>query len=118
MSTTDKKIMDKLGWLVLVLVVVFVVLAIRVGLIQSVEGDRYKDILSQRTIKTDTVFANRGNVYAASGDLLATTMSKYTVRMDVMAAVANKNFKDKEVNALSDSLSICLVSRQAIIGTI
>lgn len=62
-------------------------------------------MLSQRTIKTDTVFANRGNVYAASGDLLATTMSKYTVRMDVMAAVANGKFVDKEVSALSDSLS-------------
>lgn len=104
MSTTDKNIIDKLGWLVLMLAVFFVVLAIRVGFIQSIEGEKYKEILSQRTIKTDTIFANRGNIYAASGDLLATTMSKYTVRMDVVAAHQNGMF-DKEVNALSDSLS-------------
>ncbi|MGY6649004.1 penicillin-binding protein [Wenyingzhuangia sp. IMCC45574] len=105
MSATDKKIIDRLGWLVLGLAVCFVVLAIRVGLIQTVEGDKYKDILSSRTIKTDTIFANRGNVYAASGDLLATTMSKYTVRMDVVSAVKNKKF-DEGVNALADSLAV------------
>lgn len=106
MSATDKKIMDRLGWLVLGLAVCFVVLAIRVGLIQTVEGDKYKDILSNRTIKTDTIFANRGNVYAATGDLLATTMSKYTVRMDVVTAVENKKFDKESVNALADSLSV------------
>lgn len=95
--------MDKLGWLVLVLAVSFVVLAIRVGFIQSVEGPYYKKISQQRTIKTDTVFANRGNIYATGGDLLATTMSKYTVRLD-MVTIENDVF-EKNINALSDSLS-------------
>ncbi|NIJ44142.1 cell division protein FtsI (penicillin-binding protein 3) [Wenyingzhuangia heitensis] len=104
MSTTKKSIVDRLGWLVVLLTVLFVVLAVRVGFIQSVEGARYRKISAQRTIKTDTVFANRGNIYATSGDLLATTMSKYTVRLDLVS-VKNDVF-EKNINALSDSLSV------------
>ena len=37
------------------------------------------------TIRKDTIYANRGNVYAADGNLLATSMSKFTIRMDVVA---------------------------------
>ena len=104
MSTTEKSIVDKLGWLVLVLAVLFVVLIVRVGFIQSVEGEYYRKISVQRTIKTDTIFANRGNIYATGGNLLATTMSKYTVRLD-MVTIENKIFEEN-INALSDSLSV------------
>ncbi|GGF62112.1 penicillin-binding protein [Wenyingzhuangia marina] len=104
MSTTEKSIVDKLGWLVLVLAVLFVVLIVRVGFIQSVEGEYYRKISVQRTIKTDTIFANRGNIYATGGNLLATTMSKYTVRLD-MVTIENKVFEEN-INALSDSLSV------------
>lgn len=104
MSTTEKSIVDKLGWLVLVLAVLFVVLIVRVGFIQSVEGAYYRKMSVQRTIKTDTIYANRGNIYATGGNLLATTMSKYTVRLD-MVTIENKIFEEN-INALSDSLSV------------
>jgi len=106
LSTEKTHIIDRLGWVVLLLVLSFFVLAIRVGYIQSVEGAYYKKISTQRTIKTDTIFANRGNIYATGGDLLATTMSKYTVRLD-MVSIKNKIFED-HINALSDSLSSLL----------
>ncbi|MGY5352449.1 penicillin-binding transpeptidase domain-containing protein [Wenyingzhuangia sp. IMCC45533] len=106
MSTTGKNIVDRLGWLVLLLTVLFGVLAIRVGYIQSAEGAYYRKISKQRTIKTDTIFANRGNIYATGGNLLATTMSKYTVRLD-MVTIKNHVFEEN-INALSDSLSALL----------
>ncbi len=104
MSITEKNIVNRLGWVVLVLTLLFVVLAIRVGYIQSVEGAYYQKISKQRTIKTDTIFANRGNIYATDGNLLATTMSKYTVRLD-MVTIKNSVFEEN-INALSDSLSV------------
>ena len=104
MSTTQKGITDKLGWLVLLLAMLFIVLIIRVGYIQSVEGAYYKKISAQRTIKTDTIFANRGNVYATGGNLLATTMSRYTVRLDMVTI--NSDVFEANINALSDSLSV------------
>ncbi len=106
MSTTEKSILDRLGWLVFILAGLFVLLAFRVGYIQFVEGERYKAISKQRTIKTDTILGNRGNIYATDGNLLATTMSKYTVRLD-MVSIKNEVFEEN-INALSDSLSVLL----------
>ncbi|MDB4297752.1 transpeptidase family protein [Flavobacteriaceae bacterium] len=106
MSTTKKGIIDKLGWLVFILAGLLVTLFFRVGYIQSAQGDYYKKISKQRTIKTDTIFANRGNVYATGGNLLATTMSKYTIRLDLVTI--DNNVFESNVNALSDSLSVLL----------
>lgn len=68
-------------------VMTFLLLAIiaRVVDLQYVNGEKYKLLSSELTLKQDTIFANKGNVYASDGNLLATSMSKFTIRMDVMA---------------------------------
>jgi cell division protein FtsI (penicillin-binding protein 3) len=76
----------------------------RVVNIQYVQGEKYKKLATDLTLKQFTIKANKGNVYAADGNLLATSMSKYTIRMDVMAAVNNKVF-EKNIAALSKELS-------------
>ena len=103
MSTSPKHIVNRLGWLVFGLAVLFSVLVMRVAYIQFVEGAYYKKISKQRTIKTDTIYANKGNVYAANGNLLATTMAKYTVRLDV-TVIENRLF-ESQLDVLCDSLS-------------
>ena len=67
------------------------------------EGDRYRELSTELTIKQDTIFANKGNVYAADGNLLATSMSKFTIRMDVLAV--DGNVFEENVGALSLELS-------------
>ena len=76
----------------------------RVVNIQYVQGEKYKKLSTELTIKQDTIRANKGNVYAADGNLLATSMSKFTIRMDVVAAVKNRAF-EKNVAGLSKELS-------------
>lgn len=71
--------------------------------IQFVEGKKYKALSTELTIKQDTVYANKGNVYASDGNMLATSMSKFTIRMDVVA-VDNEEF-EKNVVSLSKELS-------------
>lgn len=71
--------------------------------IQYVHGDTYRQISLEETQKPFTIYANKGNVYAADGNLLATSMSKFTIRMDVMS-VDSKVF-ERDVRALSQSLS-------------
>jgi len=69
----------------------------RVINIQYVQGEKYKKLSTELTIRQDTIYANKGNVYAADGNLLATSMSKFTIRMDVVAVDGNvfeKNFID------------------------
>ena len=72
--------------------------------IQYVQGDKYKKLSTDLTFKQDTIRANKGNVYAADGNLLATSMSKYTIRMDVVAV--DSNVFEKNFVALSKELSI------------
>ncbi|WP_452222389.1 penicillin-binding protein [Lacinutrix salivirga] len=73
-------------------------------IIQFVEGDKYKTIADNRTIKNVTIPANRGNVYSVNGNLLATSIPKYDIRIDALAS-KEKTFKDN-IKALSDSLSV------------
>lgn len=80
-----------------------VAIVFRVVNLQYVQGEKYRDLATELTIKQDTVYANKGNVYAADGNLLATSMSKFTIRMDVVAV--DKNTFEKEVKNLSRALA-------------
>jgi len=75
----------------------------RVFTIQYSEGDKYRKLSTELTIKQDTIYANKGNVYAADGNLLATSMSKFTIRMDAVAV--DGGVFEKNVAALSRELS-------------
>lgn len=81
----------------------FIVIIGRIVNIQYVQGDKYRKLSVENTIKNDTIFSNRGNVYAADGNLLATSMYKYTIRMDLVAV--KSSVFEKNINALSNSLS-------------
>ncbi|MEO6346621.1 MAG: penicillin-binding protein [Aquaticitalea sp.] len=71
--------------------------------IQFVQGDKYRNLAEKRTIKDVIIPANRGNVYASDGSLLATSIPKYDIRFDALTP-SSKTF-DANVKALSDSLS-------------
>ena len=74
--------------------------------LQYVKGERYKKMAIERNIKNDTIAANRGNVYASDGNLLATSVSSYTVRMDPVS-VRERDF-EKYIAALTKELSTML----------
>ncbi|MBG7630571.1 MAG: transpeptidase family protein [Bacteroidetes bacterium] len=71
--------------------------------IQFVDGEKYRGISEQLTIKHDTIYANKGSVFSADGSLLATSMSQYEIRMDVMTV--NAEVFEKNVKSLSVELS-------------
>ncbi len=71
--------------------------------IQVVEGDKYRELAMARTEKMFTIAPKRGNLYSDDGSLLATSVSRYTIRFDAVT-VANKDFEEN-VKALSDSLA-------------
>jgi cell division protein FtsI (penicillin-binding protein 3) len=70
--------------------------------IQWVEGDYYRQLAKERTVKNFVIPANRGNVYSSDGSLLATSIPEYTIRFDAVAP--SKETFDKYVKPLSDSL--------------
>tara|TARA_R110002073_G_scaffold40547_5_gene115205 strand:- start:345009 stop:346934 length:1926 start_codon:yes stop_codon:yes gene_type:complete len=71
--------------------------------IQFVDGNFYREKASEGTVENFEIPANRGNVYTVDGSLLATSASKFDIRMDVVT-VSNENF-EKGIRGLSKSLS-------------
>ena len=99
-----KKIHDRFLIVLIVLMgAMFLVLSKVIG-IQYIEGNRYKKMAQELTIKNDTIYAKKGNVISSDGSMLATSMSRYDVFMDPVT-VTRKLF-DAKLGVLSDSLSM------------
>jgi cell division protein FtsI (penicillin-binding protein 3) len=56
----------------------------RLFFLQFVEGDKYRALAEERTIQNFTIAPARGNIYADDGSLLATSVSRYTIRFDAV----------------------------------
>jgi cell division protein FtsI (penicillin-binding protein 3) len=74
--------------------------------IEFVNGDGYRELAAQGTVKTFEIAANRGSVYTSDGSLLATSVSKFDVRMDAVT-ISDEDFENG-IKDLSKSLSIML----------
>ncbi|MGC6438548.1 MAG: penicillin-binding protein [Flavobacteriaceae bacterium] len=103
MSEKETNILNKLyfisgGMFIFALLVVF-----KLTNIQFVQGDSYRKLAEKRTIKNVVIPANRGNVYALDGSLLATSVPKYDLRIDLVTS-SSKNF-EAYVGSLCDSVS-------------
>lgn len=71
--------------------------------IQFVKGDAYRKQANEGTVKDFEIPANRGNVYTVDGSLLATSVSKFDIRMDVVT-ISQENFEEG-IKGLSQELS-------------
>jgi cell division protein FtsI (penicillin-binding protein 3) len=103
LATQKKSILTKFYIVAAFMTLFLLAIIVRVVNIQYVQGDKYKKLSQELTIRQDTIRANKGNVYAADGNLLATSMSKFTIRMDVVAV--NSNVFEKNIADLSKELS-------------
>ena len=103
MTTQKKSILTKFYIVAAFMTLFLLAVIIRVVHIQYVQGEAYKKLSTELTIKQDTIKANKGNVYAADGNLLATSMSKFTIRMDVV--VVKNNVFENNLVPLSKELS-------------
>ncbi len=81
-------------------------LAILTGIfkIQVVEGSEWKNKAAALTTKYRKIKAVRGNIYSANGNLLATSVPVYNIRMDVNADALTDDVFYSNI----DSLAYCL----------
>ncbi|WP_310991140.1 penicillin-binding protein [Aequorivita marina] len=103
MAIEEKNILNRI-YLVAGLMFLFA-LAISIKLIniQFVDGDKYRELAEKHTVKNFVIPANRGNIYADDGSLLATSVPKYDIRFDAITA-SSKDFKEN-LKPLSEGLS-------------
>jgi cell division protein FtsI (penicillin-binding protein 3) len=79
---------------------------LRVINLQYVQGDAYRKLATELTVRQDTIYANKGNVYAADGNLLATSMSKFNIFMDLVTV--DSSVFEENIVGLSNELSSLL----------
>lgn len=87
----------------IIITLFLIAIVVRLTDIQFTDGEKYRDLSEQLTLRNDTIFANRGSVFSDDGSLLATSMSQYEIRMD--AYTVDGEVFEKNIRALSNKLS-------------
>lgn len=103
MAVTDKSILKRLYIVAGCMVLFAGAVLFKLVSIQIVDGDKYQALADTRTERMFTIEPNRGNLYSDDGSLLATSVSKYTIRFDAVT-VSTEDFKEN-VKPLSDALA-------------
>lgn len=104
MAVDSKHISYRLYLAAFVVFLIAVAIVVKLSNIQLVEGDHYRKLAKDRTVKNIVIEANKGNIYSSDGSLLATSIPNYNIRFDAIAS--KKEDFDKLVQPLCDSLSV------------
>ncbi|WP_395043019.1 penicillin-binding transpeptidase domain-containing protein [Flavobacterium sp.] len=103
MAVEDKQISYRIYLVAFVIFLIAIAITVKLTNIQWVEGDYYRKLAKERTVRTFVIPANKGNIYSSDGSLLATSIPNYTIRFDAVTPKA-EDF-EKNVKPLSDNLS-------------
>lgn len=106
MVAEDKHITYRIYLVAVAIFFIAIAIVVKLTNIQWVEGDYYRKLAKERTVKNFVIPANKGNIYSADGSLLATSIPNYKIRFDAIAPT--DEVFEKNVKPLSDSLSITL----------
>ena len=103
MAVQKKQILNKVYLFTGFMFLFAIAIGYKLVQIEFINGEKYRELAEQGTIKTFEIAANRGNVYTSDGSLLATSVSKFDIRMDPIS-VSDENFENG-IKDLSRSLS-------------
>mgnify|MGYP003629684185 FL=1 len=103
MATSEKNILNRMYLVAGAMFLFAFFVAFKLINIQVSEGDKYKALAEARTERMFTIPANRGNLYAGDGSLLATSVPKYDIRFDALAPTQS-DF-EQHVQGLAKGLS-------------
>ncbi len=84
MAVEDKNISYRIYLMAFVILVMAIAVMVKLTNIQWVEGDYYRKLAKDRSVKTFIIPANKGNIYSADGSLLATSIPNYSIRFDAV----------------------------------
>ena len=103
MAVEKKQILNKLYLLTGFLFLFAMAIVYKLIEIEHIDGDSYRAQAEQGTVKTFEIAANRGSVYTSDGSLLATSVSRFDVRMD--AVTISDDAFEAGIKDLSQALS-------------
>ena len=97
MAVQKKQILNKVYLFTGFMFLFAIAIGYKLVQIEFINGEKYRELAEQGTIKTFEIAANRGNVYTSDGSLLATSVSN-------PISVSDENFENG-IKDLSRSLS-------------
>lgn len=103
MEAQNKQLMNRFYLVVLGLFLFGFVLIGKLFFIQTQEGEYYRKLAKQRTVKNVILEPSRGNIYADDKSILATSVPQYEIRWD--AKVPSKSIFDKHKSELAQGLA-------------
>lgn len=104
---SDRKHIFSKAYIVFIAFILFAVAIVtKIVFIQVVNGGEWEDRVAQLTFDLREIKPVRGNIYADNGDMLATSVPIYEIRMDLMA----DGLDEQEFNTKLDSLCTALSS--------
>jgi cell division protein FtsI (penicillin-binding protein 3) len=106
MAIEDKQISYRIYIVAFVIFLMAITIVVKLTNIQWVEGDHYRNLAKERTVRNFVIPANKGNIYSSDGSLLATSIPNYEIRFDAVAP--KSEVFEKNIKSLSDSLSVLL----------
>ena len=101
-----KKIMNRFYFVIFFMIIFSFVLMGKLIYIQVVEGEKYKIIASNQTVKNVVLQPSRGNIYSENGSLMATSVAQYEVRWD--SKVPTNSLYNNNKEKLAKDLSLIL----------
>ena len=84
MAFNEKNILNRVYFVAGCMFIFGLAVVFKLCSIQFVDGDKYRGMATERVIKNVIIPANRGNVYSVKGNLLATSIPKYDIRLDAI----------------------------------
>lgn len=99
----QKNILKRFYLILLVLLIFAGAIVYKIIQIQVIDGDHYKSIANKTVYKSFIIEPNRGNLYDANFNLLATSIPEYEIRFDAMT-VSEENFNNNLI-PLSNALA-------------
>ncbi|MEH6406290.1 MAG: penicillin-binding protein [Leeuwenhoekiella sp.] len=88
MAISEKNILNRMYFVAGGMFIFAFFVAFKLVNIQVFEGEKYKELAEARTERMFDIPANRGNLYAGDGSLLATSVPQYEIRFDALAPTA------------------------------
>ena len=73
--------------------------------IQTIEGDHWREVAKNSTIRYESIEAQRGDICAEDGRLLATSIPIYEIRMDLSSDVISEEIYQQGIDSLALMLS-------------
>ncbi len=93
-------------YIVFLLVGVFAIaILVRLFMVQYVEPKEWKEMAQNFVTEYRDIEATRGNIYAADGSLLATTLPHYEIRMDLTVDALTDEIFNDNIDGLSEGLA-------------